>query len=167
MWRSEFANFHCDDSNLVSGSYPNTHVLSPVIIDFIKIKSLETRFFSSKHTSMRYSTWSFFDNFYINFATTLFIANSSIKIEWQKPINMLTSLATSLTVNHRSFLIFFLEQKQWYYLLSILKHTHNDGHLQWKFQPPLIRLNKSKVTQRPNETSIKANLKVSVAFLPI
>lgn len=98
-----------------------------------------------------------------NFEGTLSAPNSSDRIEWRVPIDMLTSSVASLTVHRPSFLILFRTKFDFYV----------DGHpggFSMDVRPPPERLDQSKITQRLSETSRKDHLinsNVSVAFLPI
>jgi len=149
----------------VSGSYPRTHVSSPVtIIYFVKFGSLEIRFFSTEHTSTRCSFCSSVNNFGTQILRTLF----------SHPIHPIQSNDKYQLVRQLHWLLLWRSS-----VLSNFVSNKSNGIVcfrpgRWSSsmdtRPSSKRLNRSNVTQRPSETSPKANLidsKVSVAFLPI
>lgn len=111
----ELGGFHCEDWLVLSKVYSQTrvflYIITPLIIDFIKFRiRYQTQIFISKHILPLCSIWSSINSCGNDFTDTLSILNSFIKIEWHEPIDMLRSLTISLTVSHRSLVIFFLDR---------------------------------------------------------
>ena len=94
--------FHCDDCAFVSGSYPYTHVSSPVITMFRNSGSVLVVSSRSCATSTRSSFCSADSSLGTNFAATLRMFKSARKISCAESLLIPTSLAISRTVNRQS-----------------------------------------------------------------
>jgi len=97
---------------------PYTHVSSPVMI-FLNSGHWRPEFLvpNTFHRDVPFATR--LTIFGTDFAGTLFIPNSSDKIERQIPIDMPTLLATSLTIKRRPYRKFCFEQANRLVLMSM------------------------------------------------
>jgi len=100
--RNDDAVFHWEDICYVSGSYPQTQLLSPVITEDMKLGSFWACSWRSVQIDTRLSFCSAIRTRGTNFADTRLICSSSVRIFWHVPHAIATSSATSLIVRCRS-----------------------------------------------------------------
>jgi len=96
------AVFHWEDICFVSGSYPYTQLLSPVITEDMKFGSFWAHSQRSVQIDTRSSFYPAIRKRGTNFADTRLICKSSVKIFCPVPNAIPTSSATSLIVRRRS-----------------------------------------------------------------